>query len=369
MIISRYKTKEIKIGNIKIGGNNPIAIQSMAKVPTKNYRGVINQIQRLETIGCDIVRVAVRDESDAHAITHIKSAIHIPLVADIHFNWKLALCAIKAGADKIRLNPGNIYKKQEMREIADAASDYSIPIRVGLNSGSIPKIFRYNNRLRPALKLVKAALDYIGILEDLKFSRIVVSLKASSVLDTIEAYQRIAGRCNYPLHLGLTATGFSEAGKIKSAVALGILLSRGIGDTLRVSLTDEPQEEVRVAQYILSSLGLGNFGPEIISCPACGRTEVDIGEIVNELQAKVLSLRPQVAGNRPGVSVKPLRIAVMGCVVNGPGEAEEADVAIAFGKSEGILYRNSKPIKKVSRLEAVDELVKEWRKYVQGYKE
>lgn len=355
MIIKRRKTKEIKIGNIKIGGNNPIAIQSMAKVPTKDYRKTLLQIKNLEKEGCSIVRVAVRDEEDAHAISQIKSAIRIPLVADIHFNWKLAVCAIKSGADKIRLNPGNIYKKQEIKEVVSAARDYSVPIRVGLNSGSIPKIFRYAIKLKPALKLVKAALDYIKLLEDLNFTNIVVSLKCSNVLDTIEAYREIAHRCPYPLHLGLTASGFSEAGKIKSAVAMGILLSQGIGDTLRVSLTALPEEEVRIAKYILSSLGLGNFGPEIISCPACGRTEVDIEEIVNELQERVSGIKYQVSG-------KPLKLAVMGCMVNGPGEAEDADLAIAFGKKEGLLYKNSKPIRKVLSTQAVDELLKEWSK-------
>ncbi|TAN59961.1 flavodoxin-dependent (E)-4-hydroxy-3-methylbut-2-enyl-diphosphate synthase, partial [bacterium] len=277
------------------------------------------------------------------------------------FNWKLALCAIKAGADKIRLNPGNIYKRQEIKEIVSAANDYRIPIRVGLNSGSIPKIFRYNHKLSPPLRLARAALDYIRMLEDLKFTRIVVSLKASSVLDTVEAYRSIAPKCDYPLHLGLTASGFSEAGKIKSAVALGILLSEGIGDTFRVSLTAEPEEEVIVAQYILASLGLGSFGPEIISCPACGRTEVDIEKMVNELQDKLSVLTHPLF-------VKPVKLALMGCVVNGPGEAEGADLAIAFGKSEGLLYKNAKPLRKVPALQAVDELLKEYRNYVKNYK-
>lgn len=342
----------------------------MAKTPTKNYREVISQIQRLQKVGCAIVRVAVLDEADAQAITRIKSAIRIPLVADIHFNPKLALWAIKAGADKIRLNPGNIYKRQEVKEIVTLAREYSIPIRVGLNSGSLPKIFRYNVKLKPALKLVKAALDYIRILEDLHFTNIVVSLKCSNVLDTIEAYRAIAKRCEYPLHLGLTATGFSEAGKIKSAVGLGILLAEGIGDTIRVSLTDAPEEEIKIAKYILSSLGLGGGPFEIISCPACGRTEVDIEKIVNELQQKLLTVSAKrdpainlIAGWENGkLSTRPAKLAVMGCVVNGPGEAEDADLAIAFGKKEGMLYKNSKPLRKVAKEEAVDELIKEWKK-------
>jgi (E)-4-hydroxy-3-methylbut-2-enyl-diphosphate synthase len=359
MKIRRHKTREVKIGRVKIGGNNPIAIQSMTKVPTKNYRGVISEILRLEKVGCDIVRLAVRDEDDASAIAKIKKALRIPLVADIHFNWKLAMSAIKSGADKIRLNPGNIYEKKEIGEIVKAANARSIPIRVGINSGSIPKIFRYDGRLRPAQKLVQAALDYIKKLEDLKFNRIVVSLKASSVLETIETYQSIAKKCDYPLHLGLTATGFSQAGRIKSALALGILLFQGIGDTLRVSLTDAPEEEVRTAQYILAGLGLRSFGPEIISCPACGRTEVDIEQMVNELQERLSADYCSLSA-----SARPAKLAVMGCMVNGPGEAEEADLAIVFGKTEGMLYKNSKPLRKVSRIAAVDELIKEWRKYV-----
>ena len=355
MIIKRRKVKEVKIGKVKIGGNNPIAIQSMTKVPTKDYRRVIAQIKALETAGCDIVRVAVRDEEDARAISRIKSAIAIPLVADIHFNWKLAVSAISAGADKIRLNPGNIYKREELKEVIAAAKDRSLPIRVGLNSGSIPKIFRYNQKLRPPVKLVKAALDYLKILEDLKFTNIVISLKCSNVLDTIEAYQLAAKKCDYPLHLGLTATGFPEAGKIKSAITLGVLLAQGIGDTLRVSLTSDPLEEIKTARYILASLRLASFGPEIISCPACGRTEVDIEKIVDELQDKL-------SAQKADFSAKPFKIAVMGCVVNGPGEAEEADLAVAFGKTDGLLYKDSKPFRKISGRLAVSEIIREYKK-------
>lgn len=355
MIIKRRKVKEIKIGKVKIGGNNPIAIQSMTKVPTKDYRRVIVQIKALQAAGCDIVRLAVRDEEDARAISRIKSAITIPLVADIHFNWKLAVRAIQAGADKIRLNPGNIFKLEEVKEVLAAARDYSLPIRVGLNSGSIPKIFKYNQKLRPPVKLVKAALDYLKILEDLKFTDIVISLKCSNVLDTIEAYQLMAGKCNYPLHLGLTATGYPASGKIKSAITLGVLLAQGIGDTLRVSLTGSPVEEIKTARYVLASLGLGSFGPEIISCPACGRTEVDIEKIVNDLQNKI-------SAQKADFSTKPFKIAVMGCVVNGPGEAEEADLAVAFGKTEGLLYKDAKPFRKISGQDAVSEIIREYKK-------
>ena len=358
MTLKRRHSKEIKIGKVKIGGRNPIAIQSMTKVPTKDSRGAIAQIKELENAGCDIARLAVRDEQDARAIADIKPAVKIPLVADIHFNWELALCAVKSGADKIRLNPGNIYKKEQLKEVVACAKDYAVPIRVGLNSGSIPKIFRYNKKLRPALKLVQAALDYIKILEGLKFRDIVISLKCSNVLETIEAYQKIAKECAYPLHLGLTATGFSEEGRIKSAVALGVLLAQGIGDTLRVSLTAEPVEEIRVAKYILASLGLRHFGPEIISCPACGRTEANIEAIVNELYRRVFD------ASNASLLDRPVKLAVMGCVVNGPGEAEDADLAIAFGRNEGLIYKDAKPLRKVPFDQAVNELLKEWKRYV-----
>lgn len=359
MIITRKKTKEIKIGNIKIGGNNPIAIQSMVKIPTKNYRAVIAQIEGLRKKGCSIVRLAIRDQEDVSAISRIKKTANLPLVADIHFDWKLAISAIRAGIDKIRLNPGNIYKREEIKEIVKAASDYSIPIRAGLNSGSIPNKYKHNPKLSKQKRLVNAALDYLKMLEDLKFTNIVVSLKCSNVLDTVEAYQEISKKCQYPLHLGVTATGSSAAGKIKSSVALGILLFQGLGDTIRVSLTDSPEEEVEIGKYILSSLGLSNFGPEIISCPTCGRTEVDIEKIVNELEEKLSTINHQPSTQ---LSTRPAKLAVMGCVVNGPGEAEDANLAIAFGKKYGLLYKNSKPQRKVSADKAVDELIKEWGK-------
>lgn len=355
MIIKRKKTNVVKIGRVEIGGRNPIAIQSMAKVPTSDVKAVVSQINSLERIGCSIVRVAVKEEKDARAIKHIKDAIRIPLVADIHFDWKLAILAIEAGADKIRLNPGNIYKINEIKRIVSAARDYSIPIRVGLNSGSIPKAFRYSQRLSHTQKMLKAAFDYINVLEDLKFTNIVVSLKCSGVLETIEVYEKFSRSCEYPLHIGLTASGFIDAGRIKSAICLGVLLEQGIGDTIRVSLTGSPEEEVMVARYILSGLGLGSFGPEIISCPTCGRCEVDLSKIVNELQHKLLTLDSKLL-------TPSAKLAIMGCVVNGPGEAKEADLAVAFGKGSGMLYKNSKPLKKVSAIKAVDELIKEWKK-------
>ncbi len=352
MIIKRHKTRVATIGNVKIGGNNLIAVQSMVKVPAKDIRATIEQIKKLESVGCQIARLAILDEQDAHAISQIRALSGIPLVADIHFDWKLAICAIKAGVDKIRLNPGNIHKKDEIREIVALAKEHKIPIRVGLNSGSLPKQLRHKGKLTPAQRMVKAAQDYIEILEGLKFKDIVVSLKCSNILDTIEAYQKMAQACDYPLHLGLTATGFIENGKIKSAICLGSLLAQGIGDTIRVSLTGPPEEEVAVARSILANLGLGESGPEIISCPTCGRTQVDLEKIVNELQAKLSGL-----GN--SAFAKPVKIAVMGCVVNGPGEAEGADLAIICGKAEGLLYRKAKVVKKVPIEKAVEALMQE----------
>jgi len=356
MQINRRKAKVIKIGNIHIGGNNPIAIQSMAKAETANIEKTLRQIKDLEKAGCEIVRLAVRNSLDARAIKKIKTKIKIPLVADIHFNWRLALEAIDNGADKIRLNPGNIYRKEEIREIAKAAKLARIPIRVGVNSGSVSAC---NMRLVAAM--VRSTLEYIKILEGLGFYNIVISLKASNVLDTVEAYRKIARLCDYPLHLGVTATGLPLQGAIKSAVAVGVLLLEGIGDTIRISLTDTPQEEVKVAKAILEAMGLRYFGPEIISCPTCGRCEVDLIKIVRELEQK-LGTRYSPAC-RPGrvLGTRPLKLAVMGCVVNGPGEAAQADIGIAFGKKEGLLFKHGKPIRKASFDSCVNVLLKELR--------
>lgn len=346
MKISRRKTNVIKIGRLKIGGNYPIAIQSMTNTTTASVENTIKQIRELESSGCEIVRVAIQNNEDARAIKKIRPKIHIPLVADIHFNWRLALEAIDSGADKIRLNPGNIYKKNEIKEVVSALKQANIPLRVGLNSGSVKE--NSSHKLNMPDRLVHAALSYIRMIEKLKFNNIVISLKASNVLDTIEAYRKISGVCDYPLHLGLTATGLPQQGAVKSAVALGVLLSEGIGDTLRVSLTDDPVEEVKIAKYILEALNIRRFGPEIISCPTCGRCEVDLIKIVKDLECSLsASIR------------KPFKMAVMGCVVNGPGEAKEADIGIAFGKKEGLLFKKGKPTKKINAKECVKVLIQE----------
>lgn len=360
MEIKRRNTKVIKIGKVYIGGKHSIAIQSMAKTKTSDIENTIKQVTRLANAGCDIVRLAVKDAADARAIKKIKRKVNLPLVADIHFDWRLALEAIDNGADKIRLNPGNIHKKEQIREIAKAARLAGIPIRVGLNSGSLPNAKRKapaspagrQSARRITEVMVKSALDYIKILEGFKFRDIVVSLKASDILDTIEAYRRMSRLCDYPMHLGLTATGLPFKGAIKSAIAIGALLSEGIGDTIRVSLTDNPEEEIKAARAILEALNLRHFGPRIISCPTCGRCEVDLLKIVKELENRLTTYDLRLTAS-------PLKVAIMGCVVNGPGESKEADIGIAFGKKDGLLFRNGKAIKKVPFNECIDILLKE----------
>ncbi len=339
MKINRRKTKVIKIGRVCIGGNNPIAVQSMVKCKTSNLESAIRQIKELEACGCEIVRLAIKDNADAIALKKIKRAVSIPLVGDIHFDWRLGLAAIDNGIDKIRLNPGNIYKKTQIREIVKASKLRNIPIRLGFNSGSLPRIPSSLSRISNiADKMVKAALDYIKILEGFKFYDIVVSLKASNIFDTVHACRRLSKLCGYPLHLGVTASGLPSEGIIKSSIAIGGLLSEGIGDTIRVSLTDTPGQEVKAARAILKALGLADFGPEVISCPTCGRCEVDLVKIVKELEKKLYTL--QFTPSTP-----PPKVAVMGCVVNGPGEASQADIGIAFGKKEGLVFKKGKPVR------------------------
>jgi len=361
MKIARRKSKVIKIGDVAIGGDNPIAIQSMTKTETSDIPKTVSQIKELQAAGCEIVRVAVKDNRDALSLKRIKKEVAIPIVADIHFSWRLALLAIESGADKIRLNPGNIYKKQEVKEVVRAAKAHHIPIRVGVNSGSIRgdklQVASYKLGGRGiADKMVRSALDYIKILEGCGFYEIVVSLKSSDIFDTIEAYRKISQRCSYPLHLGVTATGSAYSGAIKSAIALSSLLLEGIGDTIRVSLTDQPKAEVRIARAILESLGLRSFGPQIISCPTCGRCEVNLLGIVKELDKKLSALNSELL-------TKPLTLAVMGCLVNGPGEAKEADMGVAFGKKEGLFFKNGKVVRKVSPDKCVDILLTQVYKF------
>jgi (E)-4-hydroxy-3-methylbut-2-enyl-diphosphate synthase len=355
MKITRRRSRIVKIGNVYVGGNHPVAIQSMVKTKAADIERTVSQIKELEGLGCEIVRVAVRDKSDASALKKIKPRINLPMVADIHFNWRLALEAIDNGADKIRINPGNIYKEKEIKEIVSALKLAGIPLRIGLNSGSVRDLNA--QRLSMPEKLVNSALNYIKRIEKLKFYDIAVSLKASNILDTLEAYRKIAKLCDYPLHLGVTASGLPLQGSIKSSIALGVLLLEGIGDTIRVSLTAEPQVEVKVAKLILESLGLRCFGPQIISCPTCGRCEVDLVKIVNDLERKLSTINYRL-------STRPMKLAVMGCVVNGPGEAKEADLGVAFGKKEGLLFKNGKAVKKISYSKCTDVLLEELSKLI-----
>lgn len=363
MKIIRRKAKVVKIGSVKIGAGYPIAIQSMAKVKTSRVESLVCQIKELESAGCEIVRLAIKDSADAKAIKAIKRRIRIPLVGDIHFDHRLALEAIENGIDKIRLNPGNIFDKEEICQVARAAKLHRIPIRVGLNSGSVKKVkIGLPDVKNIAGLMVHDALEYIKILEGCSFYDIVVSLKGSNIFDTIEAYRKMSGACEYPIHLGVTATGLLFEGAVKSSIALGALLLEGIGDTIRVSLTDNPTQEIRAAMYILEALGLRNFGPEIISCPTCGRCEVSLIKIVQELEKK---LRESATGRSSAAGYhRPLKVAVMGCVVNGPGEAKDADIGIAFGKKEGLLFRKGKPVNKVSYEDCIDVLLREINKCV-----
>jgi len=321
----------------------------MTKYKTSDLNNVIKQIRQLQGVGCEAVRLSIKDNLDALAIKKIKRQVKIPLIADIHFDYRLALTAIDSGADKIRLNPGNIYKKEEVKEVIFALKAARIPLRIGLNSGSVRDL---HSKGMPD-KLVHSALNYLKIVEGFKFHNIVVSLKASNVLDTVEAYRKLARVVDYPLHLGLTATGSPFAGAIKSSIALGALLLDGIGDTIRVSLTDNPTREVYAAKTILESLGLRNFGHTLISCPTCGRCEVNLVKLVKELEEKL-----QLQGKRiPANKFK--SIALMGCVVNGPGEAKEADIGVAFGKKDGVLFKKGKAIRKIAYGSCVDTLLKE----------
>lgn len=338
----------IKVGNVKIGGTNSICIQSMAKTDTRNAEKTAAQIKKLEKTGCEIARVAVKDMTAARAIKIIKKKISIPLVADIHFDYRLALESIKNGADKIRINPGNISKADELKEVIEAAKKRKVPIRIGLNSGSI----------RRGGLLVQVALKYIKLFERENFRDIIVSLKSSDVRETVDSYRKLAVLCNYPFHLGVTAAGPRDMGIVKSSIGIGSLLLDGIGDTIRVSLTGDPVEEVITAKKILQALKLRAFGTDVISCPTCGRCQVDLLGIVKELER---SLEP-VSGVSLRVKqvhkLKPLTIAVMGCEVNGPGEAKEADIGIAFGKESGVLFKKGKIVKKVKSENAVKELIK-----------
>jgi (E)-4-hydroxy-3-methylbut-2-enyl-diphosphate synthase len=352
MKIKRRKSRVVKIGDILIGGDNPIAVQSMCSTRTDNIPATIKQIKRMVKAGVDIIRVAVPDKKAVQALPKIKAACPVPLVADIHFSYRLALAAADCGVDKLRINPGNIGKEENIRKVIDKAKEKSIPIRIGVNQGSVERdlVDKYIGP-RPAA-MVESALRHVAILEKHDFQDIVISLKASTAWETIEAYKLIAKKCAYPLHLGVTEAGPAFRGSIKSAVALGVLLYQGIGDTIRVSLTADIEKEIKAAWEILRALDLRRRGPDLVSCPTCGRTEIDLIPLVAKVE-KALE----------GID-KPIKVAVMGCVVNGPGEAADADIGIIGGKKYLLLTRKGKTIKKLKPAEveaAVIEEIGRWR--------
>lgn len=340
----RRASRPLQIGNVTIGGGAPVVVQSMTNTDTRDVAATVEQIRRLEACGCQIVRVAVPDIEAARAITCIRRAIGIPLVADIHFDYRLALASLEAGADALRLNPGNIRRKEQVASVVKAAKERGTPIRVGVNAGSLPP----GDESRPVpQRMVEAALGHIRILEELDFDLIKVSLKAFDVPTTVSAYRLMSERVNYPFHLGITEAGPPRTGSIRSAVGLGILLYEGLGDALRVSLTGDPCDEVSVAFEILKVLGLREKGLTLISCPSCGRAEIDLVGLAQRVEERLSSLD------------QPLKVAVMGCVVNGPGEAREADVGIAGGRGKGILFRKGQVVKTLQEEELFGALMDE----------
>lgn len=348
----RDHTKKIRIGSKTIGGGSPIAIQSMTNTKTEDVRATVSQILALENAGCDIIRCTVPNPEAAAAIREIKRQIHIPLVADIHFDYRMAIEAMKNGADKIRINPGNIGGPENIRKVVECAKEREIPIRVGVNSGSLEKdiIEKYGHVT--AGGLVESALDKVRMIEDFDYDKIVISIKSSDVMMCVKAHELIAGKTPYPLHVGITEAGTVYSGNIKSSVGLGIILNEGIGDTIRVSLTGSPLEEVRSAKLILKMLGLRSGGVEVVSCPTCGRTDIDLIDLANEVEKMVQDIPLNI------------KVAVMGCVVNGPGEAREADIGVAGGKGVGLIIRHGEILRKVPEdqiLSALREELLNWK--------
>ena len=346
----RKKTKKIFVGSMPVGGDSPISVQSMTKTDTRDVKTTVKQIKSLKKAGCEIIRIAVPDIEAAKALGSITKAAGMPVIADIHFDWRLALEAIKQGVHGLRINPGNIGARWKVAEVVSAASDKHVPIRIGVNAGSLSKKLLAKHRHPTPEALVESAEEHINILEQMKFNDIKVSLKASNVPTTVEAYRLFSRRFKYPLHIGISEAGPSFTGIIKSSVGLGILLAEGIGDTVRVSLSADPREEVRVAYEILKSLNLRTKGANIISCPTCGRCQIDIRGLASKVETRLKNIN------------KSLTVAVMGCAVNGPGEAREADIGIAGGKGVGLLFRKGKIIKRVEEKELLSELMKEINK-------
>lgn len=342
--IIRKPTREIQIGSRKIGGKNPILIQSMTNTHTEDIKGTIAQIQQLTSAGCEIIRCAVPTMEAAEALEEIKKGITIPLVADIHFDYRLAIAAMEHGADKIRINPGNIGSKERIRAVIDTAKERNIPIRVGVNSGSLEQELVEKYHGVTAEGIVESALDKVHIIEEMGYDNLVISIKSSDVLMCVRAHELIADQTDYPLHVGITESGTLTSGNIKSAMGLGMILSQGIGDTIRVSLTGDPLEEIKSAKIILRTLGIRKGGIEVVSCPTCGRTQIDLIGLANQVETMVSDIPLD------------LKVAVMGCVVNGPGEAKEADIGIAGGIGEGLIIKHGEVYKKVREEELLDAL-------------
>lgn len=349
----RKVTRRIYVGDVPVGGGAPIAVQSMTKTDTRDVSLTVDQIERLADAGCEIVRLAVPDKEAATAFKQIRSKVKTPLIADIHFDHRLALAALDAGADGLRINPGNIGGRKAIEKVVDAARDLKVSIRIGVNAGSLHReiLRKYGHPTVEAM--VESAMKHVELFEILGFDQIKISLKSSNVIDTIKAYELLSEKVDYPLHLGVTEAGTLISGTVKSAIGIGYLLARGIGDTFRVSLTRDPVEEVKVAYEILRALGLRQRGPEIISCPTCGRTEIDLFGLVEKVETAL-----------SGIKASP-KVAIMGCVVNGPGEAKEADIGIAGGRGQGILFEKGKVVKKVPEHELAEVLIDEVRKLIE----
>ena len=347
----REHTKVIQIGDRKIGGGNPVLIQSMTNTRTEDVEATVRQILELEAAGCEIIRCTVPSQEAAEALKEIKKQIHIPLVADIHFDYKMAIAAMENGADKIRINPGNIGGQERIKAVVDVAKERNIPIRVGVNSGSLEKELVEKYHGVTAEGLVESALDKVKIIEDLGYDNLVISIKSSDVMMCVKAHEILAKKTHYPLHVGITEAGTLYSGNIKSAVGLGIILSQGIGDTIRVSLTGDPVEEIKSAKRILKTINLRKGGIEVVSCPTCGRTKIDLIGLANQVETMVQEFPLDI------------KVAVMGCVVNGPGEAKEADIGIAGGKGEGLLIKKGEIVRKVPEDQLLDTLREELRNW------
>ncbi|MEF9991645.1 MAG: flavodoxin-dependent (E)-4-hydroxy-3-methylbut-2-enyl-diphosphate synthase [Romboutsia sp.] len=351
MTYIRRQSKEVSVGNVKIGGNNPISIQSMTNTDTRDSEKTIAQIKALESVGCDIVRVAVPDMEAAKNISKIKEAVNIPIIADIHFDYRLALEAIDQGVDGVRINPGNIGNIDRVKMVVEKCREKNLKIRIGVNGGSLEKELLEKYGFATPEALVESAMGHIKILEDLDFYNIVISLKSSDIYKTIDAYELISKKVDYPLHIGITESGSIKKGTIKSSIGVGALLLKGIGDTIRISLTGDPTEEVVVGKEILRSLDFLNDKIKVISCPTCGRCNIDLIDVVNKVEEKI------------GQMEKNITVAIMGCAVNGPGEAREADIGIAGGKGEGLLFKKGEIIRKIKNDNLVEELLNEIDKY------